>query len=71
MLRNNLHADTHRIYFTVFRASFIFVNIRQLTPCRLVYMLPVRQAGVLPLVSSSFAVARDPLAVQLTLPLAG
>ena len=35
------------------------------------YPLPVRQASALPSASSRFAVARDTLAVQLTLPLAG
>src|SRR3989338_6786661 len=35
------------------------------------YPLPVRQASALPSASSRFAVARDILAVQLTLPLAG
>ena len=35
------------------------------------YLLPVRQASVLPSASSRFAVARDTLAVQLTLPLIG
>ena len=33
--------------------------------------LPVRQASALPSASSRFAVARDTLAVQLTLPLVG
>ena len=35
------------------------------------YPLPVRQASALPSASSRFAVARDTLAVQLTLPLVG
>jgi hypothetical protein len=35
------------------------------------YPLPVRQASALPSASSRFAVARDTLAVRLTLPLAG
>lgn len=35
------------------------------------YPLPVRQASALPSASSRFAVVRDTLAVQLTLPLAG
>ena len=35
------------------------------------YLLPVRQASALPSASSRFAVARDTLAVRLTLPLAG
>ena len=48
-----------------------FDDICRLTPpCRL-YPLPVRQASALPSASSRFAVARDTLAVRLTLPLAG
>lgn len=39
--------------------------------CTASYPLPVRQASALPSASSRFAVARDTLAVQLTLPLAG
>ncbi len=35
------------------------------------YPLPVRQASALPSASSRFAVTRDTLAVQLTLPLVG
>src|SRR5271170_137604 len=35
------------------------------------YPLPVRQASALPAASSRFAVARDTLAIRLTLPLAG
>ena len=35
------------------------------------YPLPVRQASALPSASFRFAVARDTLAVQLTLPLVG
>jgi hypothetical protein len=35
------------------------------------YPLPVRQASALPSASSRFAVARETLAVQLTLPLVG
>ena len=35
------------------------------------YPLPLRQASALPSASSRFAVARDTLAVRLTLPLAG
>ena len=38
---------------------------------RLPYPLPVRQASALPAASFRFAVTRDTLAVQLTLPLAG
>ena len=39
--------------------------------CIASYPLPVRQASALPSASSRFAVARDTLAVQLTLPLVG
>lgn len=39
--------------------------------CNASYPLPVRQASALPSASSRFAVARDTLAVRLTLPLAG
>src|SRR5271155_1210591 len=48
-----------------------FTDIRLLTPLRRLYPLPVRQASALPTASSGFAVARDTLAVRLTLPLAG
>src|SRR5881396_3702303 len=41
-----------------------------LTPLRRLYPLPVRQASALPSASSGFAVARDTLAVRLTLLLA-
>jgi hypothetical protein len=70
MLRNNLPADAHRIYVTVFRAiinTLIYANLHH----AYLYMLTVRQAGVLPLAFSSLAVTRDPLAVHLNLPLAG
>jgi hypothetical protein len=43
----------------------------RLTQARRLYPLPVRQASALPSASSRFAVARDTLAVRLTLPLAG
>ena len=39
--------------------------------CVASYPLPVRQASALPSASFRFAVARDTLAVQLTLPLVG
>ena len=42
-----------------------------LTPLLRLYPLPVRQASVLPSASSGFPLARDTLAVRLTLPLAG
>ena len=48
-----------------------FDDIYRLTPLRRLYPLPVRQASALPSASSGFAVARDTLAVRLTLPLAG
>ena len=48
-----------------------FADICLLTPLRRLYPLPVRQASALPAASSRFAVARDTLAVRLTLPLAG
>ena len=48
-----------------------FADIGLLTPLRSLYPLPVRQASALPSASSGFAVARDTLAVRLTLPLAG
>src|SRR5665213_2909240 len=48
-----------------------FADIGLLTPLRRLYPLPVRQASALPSASSRFAVARDTLAVQLTLLLAG
>ena len=48
-----------------------FTDICLLTPLRRLYPLPVRQASALPTASSGFAVARDTLAVRLTLPLAG
>src|SRR5665213_1301338 len=47
-----------------------FADIGLLTPLRRLYPLPVRQATALPSASSRFAVARDTLAVQLTLLLA-
>src|SRR5665213_4560624 len=47
-----------------------FADIGLLTPLRRLYPLPVRQASALPSASSRFAVARDTLAVQLTLLLA-
>ena len=46
-------------------------SIGLLTPLRRLYLLPVRQASVLPTASSGFGLANDTLAVQLTLPLAG
>ena len=48
-----------------------FTDMGLLTPLRRLYPLPVRQASALPSASSGFAVARDTLAVRLTLPLAG
>ena len=48
-----------------------FDDIGRLTPMRRLYPLPVRQASALPSASFRFAVARDTLAVRLTLPLAG
>src|SRR4029077_7989482 len=48
-----------------------FADICLLPPLRRLYPLPVRQASALPTASSGFAVARDTLAVRLTLPLAG
>src|SRR5271157_5662487 len=48
-----------------------FADNGLLTPLRRLYPLPVRQASALPTASSGFAVARDTLAVRLTLPLAG
>src|SRR5208283_938489 len=50
-----------------------FADNGLLTPLRRLYPLPVRQASALPTASASsgFAVARDTLAVRLTLPLAG
>src|SRR3989338_6346731 len=48
-----------------------FADICLLTTLRRLYPLPVRQASALPTASSGFAVARDTLAVRLTLPLAG
>src|SRR4030081_1914924 len=48
-----------------------FTDIGLLTRLRRLYPLPVRQASALPSASSGFAVARDTLAVRLTLPLAG
>ena len=50
-------------------SGFTFICL--LTPLRRLYPLPVRQASALPTASSRFAVARDTLAVRLTLPLAG
>ena len=47
-----------------------FADIGLLTPLRRLYPLPVRQASALPTASSRFAVARDTLAVRLTLLLA-
>src|SRR5450755_5154461 len=47
-----------------------FTDICLLTPPRHLYPLPVRQASALPTASSRFAVARDTLAVRLTLLLA-
>jgi len=47
-----------------------FADICLLTPLRRLYPLPVRQASALPTASSRFAVARDTLAVRLTLLLA-
>src|SRR5437762_6614881 len=47
-----------------------FADIGLLTPRRRLYPLPVRQASALPSASSGFAVARDTLAVRLTLLLA-
>ena len=51
-----------------FRALTILVASPR---CNASYPLPVRQASALPSASSRFAVTRDTLAVQLTLPLAG
>ena len=48
-----------------------FTDIGLLTPLRRLYPLPVRQASALPSASFRFAVARDTLAVRLTVPLAG
>ena len=48
-----------------------FADIGLLTPLRRLYPPPVRQASALPSASFRFAVARDTLAVRLTLPLAG
>ena len=50
-------------------SGFTFICL--LTPLRRLYPLPVRQASALPRASFGFAVARDTLAVRLTLPLAG
>src|SRR5438552_13676871 len=47
-----------------------FADIGLLTPLRRLDPLPVRQASALPTASSGFAVARDTLAVRLTLLLA-
>jgi len=46
-------------------------HIGRLAPLPRLYPLPVRQASTLPAASFRFAVARDTLAVRLTLPLAG
>ena len=48
-----------------------FDDLCHLTPMRRLYPLPVRQASALPPASFSPPVARETLAVQLTLPLAG
>ena len=48
-----------------------FADIGLLTPLHRLNPLPVRQASALPTASFRFAVARDTLAVRLTLPLAG
>ena len=48
-----------------------FDDMGRLTPMRRLSLLPARQASTLPSASFRFAVARDTLAVQLTLPLAG
>jgi hypothetical protein len=47
-----------------------FADTCLLTPLRRLHPLPVRQASALPSASSGFAVARDTLAVRLTLLLA-
>src|SRR5688572_1869041 len=48
-----------------------FDDLCRLTPTRRLNPLPVRQASVLPTASSGLSVARETLAAQLTLPLAG
>ena len=48
-----------------------FAAIGLLTPLRRLYPLAVRQSSALPTASSGFPLMVDPLAVQLTLPLAG
>lgn len=51
-----------------FRALTIFAVLPNRSAS---YPLPVRQASALPSASSRFAVTRDTLAVQLTVPLVG
>ena len=71
VLRTHLHAYACRIYVVAFR-KFRALMIRATSPRYAAsYPLPVRQASALPSASSRFAVARDTLAVQLTLPLVG
>jgi hypothetical protein len=65
-----------RLYLSDLRHSvpckFRALTILAASPrCNASYPLPVRQASALPSASSRFAVTRDTLAVQLTLPLAG
>jgi len=67
------------IFFKNFSKSMSTTNLRPsatyclaaLPHCYASYPLPVRQASALPSASSRFAIARDTLAVRLTLPLAG
>ena len=65
-----------RLYLSDIRHSvpckFRALTILAASPrCNASYPLPVHQASALPSASSRFAVTRDTLAVQLTLPLAG
>ena len=71
VLRTYLHAYACRIYAVAFRASFGLYRYWPAHPATSPHPLPVRQASALPAASSRFAVARDTLAVRLTLPLAG
>ena len=72
VLRTHLHAYACRIYAAAFRTSIRALHVLAFSPrCVASYPLPVRQASALPSASFRFAVARDTLAVQLTLPLVG
>ena len=61
-------SDIRRSVLYKFRASAILAALPRYNAS---HPLPVRQASALPSASSRFAVARDTLAVRLTLPLIG